>query len=192
LQTHLIKIFQGGNSGNSSAARELAPSLVSKAAGTRRQGVFDQAGKNDQSIAFARGNAKDQFDYNTQDVENQRKSQELSFLQGIGNQRNTLEGQKGQLQVQRAQANGQGYAAARAAGEASRNSVDARQAQLDALFGNYKPQFTARATNLQTPTLGQYTVDPAKFGGDQSLGVDSRYYGSQLGQLKKKQQEQGF
>lgn len=189
---NLMRLFQGGNAGGGSAARVLAPSLVSKSAGTRRQGVIEQAGTNERNIVNARGDANDQFNYNEQDLENQRKQQELSFLQGIGNQRNTLESQKGGLQVQRAQANGEGYAQARTAGEASRNSVEARQAQLDALFGNYKPQFTARATNLQKPTLGQYTIDPAQINGNQNLSVDSRYYGTQLGQLKKKQQEQGF
>lgn len=188
----LMRLFQGGNAGGGSAAKQLMPSLVSKSAGTRRQGVIDQAGQNYKAIDSARADAESQFGYNSQYIENQRKNQERDFLLGIGNQRNTLDTQKGQLQVQRAQASGQGYAQARSAADASRNSVDARQAQLDALFGTYKPQYTARATNLQTPTLGKYTIDPAQINGNQNLSVDSRYYGSQLGQLKKKQQEQGL
>lgn len=188
----LMRLFQGGNAGGGSVAKQLMPSLVSKSAGTRRQGVIDQAGQNYRAIDSARADAESQFGYNSQDIENQRKNQERDFLLGIGNQRNSLDTQKGQLQVQRAQASGQGYAQARSAADASRNSVDARQAQLDALFGTYKPQYTARATNLQTPTLGKYTIDPAQINGNQNLSVDSRYYGSQLGQLKKKQQEQGF
>lgn len=186
----LMRLFQGGNAGGGSAAKQLMPSLVSKSAGTRRQGVIDQAGQNYRAIDSARADAESQFGYNSQDIENQRKNQERDFLLGIGNQRNSLDTQKGQLQVQRAQASGQGYAQARSAADASRNSVDARQAQLDALFGTYKPQYTARATNLQTPTLGNYTIDPAQINGNQNLSVDSRYYGSQL--QKKKQQEQGF
>lgn len=189
---NLMRLFQGGNAGGGSAAKQLMPSLVSKSAGTRRQGVIDQAGTNYKAIDSAKADAATQFDYNSQDIENQRKNQERDFLLGIGNQRNSLDTQKGQLQVQKAQASGQGYAQARSAADASRNSVDSRQAQLDALFGTYKPQYTARATNLQTPTLGKYTVDPAQFGGNQNLSVDSRYYGSQLGQLKKKQQEGTF
>lgn len=186
----LMRLFQGGNAGGGSVAKQLMPSLVSKSAGTRRQGVIDQAGQNYRAIDSARADAESQFGYNSQDIENQRKNQERDFLLGIGNQRNSLDTQKGQLQVQRAQASGQGYAQARSAADASRNSVDARQAQLDALFGTYKPQYTARATNLQTPTLGKYTIDPAQINGNQNLSVDSRYYGTQL--QKKKQQEQGL
>lgn len=51
---NLQRILQGSHAGNSSVGRELVPYLVSKSAGTRRQGVFDTAGKNEQAIVKAR------------------------------------------------------------------------------------------------------------------------------------------
>lgn len=51
---NLQRLLQGSHAGNSSVGRELVPYLVSKSAGTRRQGVFDTAGKNEQAIVKAR------------------------------------------------------------------------------------------------------------------------------------------
>jgi len=181
----LQRLLQGGNAGNSSVGRELIPYLISKGAGQRRQGVFDQAGKNDQAIASARGDATDQYNMAAEDLGNQRKSQEQTFREGILNKQNELDSQKRTLQMQSAQASGAGYNAARAAGEASQNSINDRMGQLNALFGQYKPTFTSRAMNLTTPSLGQYTVDPAQINANQNLPSESRYY---LPQLKKKQE----
>lgn len=178
-------ILRGANSGNSSVARELVPYLVSKGAGTRRQGVFDQAGKNEQSIVSARGDAEDQFRYSREDLENQRKEQEQSFRTGILNKESDLLSQRGSLETARAQATGAGYAAARDAAAASQAGLAERQNQLAALFGQFAPTFNARATNLKTPELGRFTVDPAKISASSNLPTESSYY---LTQLRKKEQ----
>ena len=181
----LQRLLQGGNAGNSSVGRELIPYLVSKGAGQRRQGVFDQAGKNDQNIASARGDAEDQYRYSEEDLSNQRKSQEQSFREGILNKQNELDSQKRALEIAKAQATGAGYGAARAAGQASQNSINDRMAQLNQLFGQFSPTFNARAVNTKTPELGQFTVDPAQIKTQgQGLPAESSYY---LQQLKKKQ-----
>jgi len=181
----LQRLLQGGNAGNSSVGRELMPYLVSKAAGTRRQGVFDTAGKNEQSIVSARGDAQDQYQYSAEDLGNQRKNQEQSFLEGILNKQNDLTSQRRALEIQKAQANGSGYEAARAAGQASQGSINDRMAQLNALFGQYAPTFTTRAVNTKTPELGKFTVDPGQIKADSNLPAESSYY---LSQLKKKQE----
>jgi len=181
----LQRLLQGGNAGNSSVGRELIPYLISKGAGQRRQGVFDQAGKNDQSIASARGDAEDQYRYSEEDLSNQRKSQEQSFREGILNKQNELDSQKRALEIAKAQATGAGYGAARAAGQASQNSINDRMAQLNQLFGQFSPTFNARAVNTKTPELRQFTVDPAQIKTQgQGLPAESSYY---LQQLKKKQ-----
>lgn len=182
----LQRLLQGGNAGNSSVGRELIPYLISKGAGQRRQGVFDQAGKNDQAIASARGDAQDQYRFSEEDLNNQRGNQERSFREGILNKQNELEGQKRGLEIQRAQATGQGYEAARAAGQSSQNSINDRMSQLNSLFGQYKPTFNARAMNLKTPELGQFTVDPAQIRNNNSgQPAESSYY---INQLKRKEE----
>lgn len=181
----LQRLLQGGNAANSSVGRTLVPQLVSKSAGTRRQGVFDTAGQNDQAIAGARGEAEDEFRYSQQDLENQKKSQQEQFLQGIINQEQDLLGKRAGFESQRAAATGAGYEAARNAAAATRAEIDARTAQLSSLFGQYAPTFNARAVNLKTPELGQYTVDPAQIRGDQSVAAENRVY---LPNIKKKQQ----
>lgn len=177
-------LLRGANAGNSSVARELVPYLVSKGAGTRRQGVFDQAGKNDQNIVSARGDAEDQYRYSFEDLDNQRKDQEQSFREGIINKETDLLDQRRALEIARAQADGSGYEQARQAAAATQAGIESRQNQLAALFGQFKPTFNARAMNLKTPELGKFTVDPAKISADQNLPSESSYY---LTQLRKKQ-----
>lgn len=178
-------LLRGANAGNSSVARELVPYLISKGAGTRRAGVFDQAGRNDQNIASARGDAQDQFKYSFEDLANQRKDQEQQFREGILNKESDLLDQRRALEIARAQADGTGYEQARQAAAASQAGIEDRQNQLAALFGQFKPTFNARAMNLKTPELGQFTVDPAQISADQNLPSESSYY---LTQLKRKQQ----
>lgn len=183
---NLQRLLQGGNAGNSSVGRELMPYLVSKAAGTRRQGVFETAGQNDQAIATARDDADYEYGQSAQDLENQRKSQEKSFLESIYGKQNELTSQRKDLEIKRAMANGQGYAAARSAGDASQASINDRMDQLASLFGQYKPTYNARSMSLKTPELSKFTVDKAALkNSDSRLPAESSYY---LTQLKKKQE----
>lgn len=184
--TSLQRLLQGAGAGNSSVARDLVPRMVSKAAGTRRQGVIDTAGENEAAIVNARKDAEDQYRYNFQDQENQYKEQKQNFLEGILGQENELINKRMAAEAARAAANGGGYAAARAATAQSRADLDARTAQLNSLFGQYAPSFTAKAMNLKTPDLAQYQVDRAQITGDQSVPSQYRAY---LPQIKKRKEE---
>lgn len=187
---NLQRLLQGGNAGSSSVARELMPYLVSKAATTRRTGVFDTSGQNARNIDMAKDDAEYQYGTNSQDLENSRKSSEQSFRENILNKQNELGGSMRDLQIKRQMANGQGYAQARAAGDAAQAGITDRQNQLASLFGQYKPTFTAKAMNTKTPDLGQYTVDKASINSSNSnLPAESSYYQTML---KKKQELQGF
>jgi len=187
---NLQRLLQGGNAGSSSVARELMPYLVSKAATTRRTGVFDTSGQNARNIDMAKGDAEYQYGMNVQDLENNRKSSEQAFRENILNKQNELGGSLRDLQIKRAMANGKGYAAARAAGDAAQAGITDRQNQLASLFGQYKPTFTAKAMNTKTPELGKYTVDQAAINNsDKNLPAESSFYQTQL---KKKQELQGF
>lgn len=182
----LQRLLAGANAGSSSVARELIPYLVSKSAGTRRTNVFDTAGKNEQSIVKARGNAEDEYGYANEDLDNQAKQQEQSFRQGVINQENDLLAKKQQAMMSRSMANGSGYAAARAGAQGVQNEINSRQDQLNSLFSQFKPTFASKAMNLQKPELGKYTVDRAQVNADRSLPAESSYYQTQL---RKKQQE---
>ena len=183
---NLQRLLQGANAGSSSVARELIPYLVSKGATTRRTGVTETAGKNDQAIKSARDDAEYQYGINTQDLKNNDANSRKAFLDSILNQQNTLDAQKADLITKRAMANGQGYAAARAAATSVQNGINDRQNQLASLFGQYKPTYTAKAMNTKTPDLSQFTVDKAAINNSNSnLPAESSFYQTQL---KKKQQ----
>jgi len=183
----LQRLLQGGNAGSSSVARELIPYLVSKSAGTRRSNVFDTAGRNEQGIVSARKNADDQYETAFGELDDQGRSQEQGFRQGILNQENTLLAQKQEAQMKRAMANGSGYEAARAASRGTQDQINSRQDQLNALFSQFKPTFQQKALNFQKPELGQYTVDKAQIQSQgQGLPSESSYYQQMI---KKKQPE---
>lgn len=170
----LNRVFQGANAGNSSVARLLAPSLVGKAAGERRSGVTETANQNEQGILSARKDAENQFNYSGQDLENQRASQEKSFRESLLNQESDLLGKRMAYQQDAGQAT-----------DGTQNEINDRMAQLNALFGQFKPSYNVRATPTQKVDLNSFSVDPAQFRLDQSQPAESRYYNPLL---KKKEQ----
>lgn len=181
----LQNILRGANAGNSSVARELIPQLVSKAAGQRRQGVFNTYGENQQGIDVARQDATTQFDRSAYDLGEQRKRSEEDFLRSILESEQDIYSQIRQAQEAKAQAAGRGYAGAMAASAGTRGQIANRDAQLNSLFNNYQPALAPTAVNLKTPELGQYTVDKAAIQGGGNTPAESAYY---LPQLRKKQE----
>lgn len=172
---NLRRILQGANAGSSSVMRELVPQLVSKGAGTRRQGVFDTAGENAQAITTAKKDAETQFARSFEDLDNQKRNQESQFRTGVDTQYNDLLAQRLGLEQD-----------AGIATDATRSALDSRTAQLNALFGQFAPQFSAKAVNLQTPELSQYQMDPAQIRMDQGLPQETRAY---LPSLRKREEE---
>jgi len=182
----LQRLLAGAGAGNSSVGRELVPMLVSQSAGARRQGVIDTAGENEAAIANARKDAETEYGYSFQDMDNQYRDQRKDFLAGLLGQEQDYINKRMQAEAAKAAASGAGYAAARAATAQSRADLDNRTAQLNSLFAQYAPSFTARATNLKGVDLAGYQVDPALIGGDQSIAQQNRYY---LPQIRKREEE---
>lgn len=170
----LMRLFQGGNSGNSSAARLQAPQLVSKAAGQRRTGVFDTAGENAQNIDETRKDAEIQFGRAKTDTDNQYNQQKESFLSNIEQQKLDLLNKRLLMQQQ-----------AGAATAGTQSEIDQRTQALNALFGQFAPSFNVAAPTTQVRDLASYQIDPASIRGDQNLPAETRYYSPIL---KKKQQ----
>lgn len=170
---NLARILQGANAGSSSVMRDLVPQLVSKSAGTRRQGVFNTYGENQGEIDMARSDATTQFDRSRDDLELQRNQQKESFLRSILESEQDIYGQ-----LQGLQSGG--------AASAAKAAADSRNAQLNALFTQFNPQLTAKAVNLKAPELGKYTVDPAVIKQGGNSPAETAYY---LPGIKKKQQQ---
>lgn len=171
----LMRLFQGGNSGNSSAARLQAPQLVSKAAGQRRTGVFDTAGENAQNIDETRKDAEIQFGRAKTDTDNQYNQQKESFLSNIEQQKLDLLNKRLLMQQQSG-----------AATAGTQSEIDQRTQALNALFGQFAPSFNVAAPTTQVRDLASYQVDPAQVRGDQNLPAETRYYSPIL---KKRQQQ---
>jgi hypothetical protein len=170
--SNLRRLLLGANAGGSSVARELVPQIVSKAAGQRRQGVFDTYADNEGGIEMARNDAITQFDRSAEDLENQRRNSEESFRRSILEQEQDLIRQQREL-------GGIDPGAASA-------QISSRDAQLNALFSQFAPQFSAKAVNLQKPELGKYAVDRAAVQqGQGQFPGETAYY---LPALRKKQQ----
>lgn len=170
---NLSRILQGANAGNSSVMRDLVPQLVSKAAGQRRQGVFNTYGDNQLGIDAARNDAEDQFKESGEDLDLQRKTQKESFLRSILESEQDIYGQ-----LQGLQSGG--------AASAAKAAADSRNAQLNALFTQFQPTLNSRAVNLKTPDISKYTIDPAVIKQGGNSPAETAYY---LPGIKKKQQQ---
>jgi len=173
----LGRVFQGANAGVSSVARLLAPQLIGKAAGSRRTGVTETANENDQQITSARTNAENEYGYSGQDIENQRLAQERQFRESTNNQEQDLLGKRLAYEQD-----------AGLATDGTQNEINSRMAQLNALFGQFKPSYSMRATPTQAVNLNSYSVDPAQFRLQQQQGGGDNFYTQQL----KKKQQQGM
>jgi len=170
--SNLRRLLLGGNAGSSSVMRELVPQLVSKAAGQRRQGVFETYGENEKGIDSAQENATTQYKWAEEDLANQRRDRERDFLDSIYTQEQDLIRQKQGL-------GGLDLGSANA-------QIAQRQASLDALFNQYAPQFSAKTVNAERPELGKYTIDQAAVRqGQGQYPSETAYY---LPALRKKQE----
>lgn len=170
--SNLRRMLSGMNAGSSSAMRELVPQVVSKAAGQRRQGVFETYGENEKGIDSAQENATTQYKWAEEDLANQRRDRERDFLDSIYTQEQDLIRQKQGL-------GGLDLGSANA-------QIAQRQASLDALFNQYAPQFSAKTVSAERPELGKYTIDKAAVRqGQGQYPSETAYY---LPALRKKQE----
>jgi hypothetical protein len=168
----LNRIFQGANAGNSSVARQLAPSLVGKASDSRRLDVTQTANQNFSGVKKAREEANSGFDYANQELEDNRGYAKQDLEKGINqaetgqfNQRMALEQQLGQDT------------------SGSQREIDTRTSRLQQLFGagRFTPGYQARGVAPKAVNLNDYNVDPTQIqsgGNPQQAG--GNFYANQL------------
>lgn len=177
----LMRLLSGAGAGNSSAARTVVPTLVSKSGSSRRAGVFDTAGRNARDIEMARADAIDQFNQAEEDLANWKADKEKSLRQGVANKAVELLGTKQNLELNKAKASGGKYTS----GGATQDEINRRMDELDSLFGQFNPTYNAKQMNIKTPELSKFTIDPGQINTDKTLPAESSYY---LPMLKKKEQ----
>lgn len=166
----LSRIFQGANAGNSSVARLLAPSLVGKAADSRRLDVTTTANQNLGGIKKARDEANTEFDYSNQDLENNRGYAKDAFEKNLTQQE--IDQYNSRLSAE------QGLGADTSG---TQNEINSRTARLSQLFGagSFNPQYQVRAVAPKAVQLADYQVDPVKVqAGQQQSG--GGFYAQQL------------
>lgn len=169
----LQRLLAGGNAGRSSVGRELIPTLVSRAAGTRRQGVFDTAGTNERGIDISQADATDQYMKTRRDAETERLAREESFKTGVAQQEQDLYGKLYDAGTKMDMAGGADWRTANANRQDYKTQADSKNAYLDQLFQQYAtPAYTPNAVTTKVPELSKYTVDPAKLQ-YQNSGVSS-------------------
>lgn len=184
----LMRLLGGAGAGNSSVARTVVPTLVSRGASARRSGVFDTYGQNQKSLV-------DTNDQNVQSLNNWKGQEDAKFMSGINNRKSELIGQRQNYEITGNQLSNtdyiknlvdtggthNGYSAARTAGASSQGEID-KLADLNRMFGAFKPTYTA---GLKTADLNKFTVDKANIDQQGQTPTETSPY---LAMMKRKQE----
>ncbi|MDB5177443.1 MAG: hypothetical protein JWN75_1111 [Candidatus Saccharibacteria bacterium] len=181
----LRRVIGMSGSANQSALKLAAPRALAQQASQQRGKVVDTFGRNLRNIDTAENDTKGQFKRVLEDLLSQKNSKESSLRGGIEEQRSGIDQSRAQLAAQRAQANGGGYAAVKAAQAPFLASIDQRNASIDGLFNQFRaPAFQAGTVNAKAPDLSQYTVDRAQINAGNTGGNNQD--GSPYSQLLRK------
>lgn len=167
----LNRIFQNANAGQSSVARLLAPSLVGKAADSRRLEVTQTANQNLGGIKKAREDATADFNYANQDLENNRGYAKDALEKGIVQQEADQYGQRLAIEQQAGRDT-----------TGTQNEINSRTARLAQLFGagQFNPNYSARAVTPKAVALNDYNLDPMAIQAAQNPQASGGFYAQQL------------
>lgn len=188
--SNLMRLLGGAGAGNSSVARTVVPTLVSKAGSTRRAGVFDTYGRNQRDIDSAVTDAENQFSNNERDLNTWKSDRERETENERLNQENDLLGQRKNYEITKGQLSnddyiknliesGQtrsGYLEAKQAGASTQDEINRRMGDLDSLFGKYPTTYTPKSVSVKRPELGEYTVDQGQIDSQGSMPAENSYY----------------
>lgn len=142
---------------NSSAAEFAAPLAVARQGNTQLGDIQTTYGRNLQTLDTANEDRKRQFTDSQTDLGNQAQIQRNQLEAGLAEREASLLDELSNLQVQKAQANGQTYAQARSATQANNSRVNSLLAQIDQLGLN--PQIAAKSDlKFVAPELSQYST----------------------------------
>lgn len=175
---------------NSSAYQLAAPAAIARDATIKRTGVNETYGKDFRNIDTAQQNADTQFAQYLQDLADQRKQKELALRQGVIQQEQGINGDLADVARQRAQIQGGGYDAVKAATAPYQAAINDRQSALDTLFSQFRTPYNLQAPTVTTPQLSDYTVGRTTLTPGQGNVADPNATSPYAQFLKKKFQSQ--
>lgn len=145
-----VRRILGLASGSGSSAFQLAaPSAIGRYASQQRGDVLGQYGQNFRDLATSEGRATKDFELQQKSIEDEYRKRERDFLASL------LEKEQ------------QAYADINDA-----TNVNAKQAELDALFNQYRTPYSVSPVNVNVPKLSDYVVDPATINRQQGVTQD--------------------
>ncbi len=155
------RLTGAAHAGDSAFAQEFVPLATARQGSTQRQGVFNTFGQDMGQLDTAENNAKTAYGSQKEDINNKLNSDLLTFLQNIGQQKDTINNEVKQAQYAQIEAQGgtPGQFSA-AAAPYSTNPSDATAA-LQALFSQYaNPTYAVNPVTVSLPNVSSYAVDP--------------------------------
>lgn len=189
--TGLQRLLGAKGAGNSSAATILAPYAAAKEGAAQRGQVQTAYGRNVQGLDTAWGDYQNDWDTSAGDLATQRDTQKNTLHSGLATTEAQLQQQKADALVQKAQAGGASYTAARAQRAPYTARINQLISQIDSLGA--QPQFTPKTAAYKAPDLASYTYDKyaaptANSGVDPNLAQGAGAYWTLLSPDKKKEQ----
>lgn len=178
LSDSVRRILANAGGVNSSAYKVAAPGLIARDTTTKRTGINDTYSKNYKAIDDSQEATDLKFSRALEDLLNQRKQKESDLRSGVLQNESDINASLGQNALTRAQINGSGYDATKAAIAPYSSAVADRTASIDKLFEQFRTPYSLQDTTpvaantdaYQTPTttLGAPTGDNNAGGGDLS------------------------
>ena len=147
----------------SSAFRELLPNVVGTDTSSKTRNAAETYGTNLSNIDTSFASVLD-------DLAKQKKQNEENLRAGIETQRQSLNDKLGTVLGQKAQAQGGGYAAVKAAQAPTQAAIENSRNAVEGFFNQYRTPYVAKAID---PNLQAYTTDRATINAQGQPGVDS-------------------
>jgi hypothetical protein len=168
----LAQIIGRASGTGSSAFRDLLPNVIGKDLSSKQRGVNENYGTNLANIDKAQSNYDISFQDVIDDLLRQKKSNEEKLRVGIEGQRQNINQNLGTLAGQRAQLNGGGYEAVRAAQAPTQAAIENSRNAVEGFFNEFRTPYTPKAAVAAAPDLSAYTTDRANINAQGQPGVD--------------------
>lgn len=182
----LAQIIGRASGTGSSAFRDLLPDVVGKDTSSKRRVATDTYASNLGNIDKAQKKTEISFDQVLQDLAKQRKQGEEDLRSGIEGQRQDINSKLATVAGQRAQAQGGGYDAVKAAQAPFQSSIDSSKNAVENFFNTFRTAYTPQQAQVATADIGAYNTDRSLVNA-QNQGTTSDDPYSQL--LRKRLQE---
>lgn len=157
----LAQLIGRASGRGSSAYQELLPNVIGKDASSKRLQATNTYGQNLQGIDKAQGKTELSFENILADLLKQKKQGEDDLRSGIEGQKQGILNQILGVQGQRAQAQGGGYAAVKAAQAGTNQAITNSQNSVENFFNQFRTPYTPQQAAVATPDLATYQVDRA-------------------------------